>query len=106
MLLLLGTERGTRFSVNQFLRLYNPVIPGEIVAKEISGTLLGGVVFRGVALKDRKRNPIIDVEEVHCKATLTALLQATIHVPAVRVSGARIFLRTYEGESSFVDLAP
>ena len=59
---LLGTESGTRFSVRTFLKYYNDMIPGEIVAEEISGTLFERLTLRGVALSDREREPIVTAE--------------------------------------------
>lgn len=106
LLLLIGTKTGTRFAVHQFLRFYNAAIPGEIAIERIDGALLQEVSFDGVALRDRKQNPIIEAQHVQLNATLLRLLTGTVHVPEVKVTGAKLFIRSHNKKSTFADLAP
>ena len=101
-----GTESGTRFGIHRFLEWYSGIIPGEIAVEEINGTVLDGLRFEKVSLRDRQRHPIITADKVHVRLTPARLIDGELHAPDVGVEGAGLYIRSYDGESSFIDLAP
>ena len=100
------TESGTAFVARRLLATYNDWVPGSIQVEQLSGSLLGGLTLDGVILADRAARPLIEVKRVILKLEPTSLWDGEIHAHNIRLEGPRIYLRTYEDESAFVDLGP
>lgn len=99
----LGTERGTAWTVEQAITRYSASIPGTITIDGLHGHLGDRVCLVGVAVSDAEERPLVAMRELCVKARPWALLGGTLEVERLDATGVRVHLWP---DSSWGDLAP
>lgn len=99
----IGTERGSRFAVDQVLTRYSAAVPGAIVVERVDGPLAGPTCIHGLELRDGTAQPLLTIRRVCLDLDLAALTSVTLASSEVNAEGVTVHV--YE-TPTWTDLTP
>lgn len=99
----IGTERGSRFAVDQVLTRYSAAVPGAIVVDRVDGPLAGPTCIHGLELRDGSARPLLTIRRTCLDLDLAALTSVTLASSEVRAEGVTVHV--YE-TPTWTDLTP